>query len=40
MARIRLLVGDLSLLSGSASYSEELALRLVDRGHVVTVVLP
>lgn len=38
MARIRLLAGDLGITAGSSLYTEELALRLADRGHSVSVV--
>lgn len=38
MARVRLLAGDLSAVAGSAVYCEELALRLADRGHEVSLV--
>src|SRR6266849_7716972 len=38
MAKIRILAGDLSVVAGSAAYSEELSLRLARRGHAVSVV--
>src|SRR5690242_8550019 len=38
MARIRLLAGDMTQIAGSATYCEELALRLNSVGHFVSVV--
>src|SRR5438477_3652513 len=38
MPHIRLLAGDLSSVAGSSTYCEELALRLAERGHRVSVV--
>lgn len=38
MARIRVLAGDMTVIAGSALYSEEFAIRLVLAGHKVDVI--